>query len=382
MRHARQLADQPIAALAFAAAGAPARGLAERLAERRGAGEAPGGEGRLALYVAAADCSLTVLEAGSGEPLGRDAWLRPRTADSAVALLALDAAGEPLPPPAAPLPLPWARGSPGARALAGRPLHECHRCRRPRPGVMQRPLFGQSPGVKASSLCADVAGPPRADDAAAGAEAAALADGAGDSPPGPAGAPAGPAAALAAGAFAARTHSGPLPPVQPALPASPSLPQPAGGARRKPARSRRCAPPRPCAPPGALLRAGAHARMGGRAGAPPAARVRGVSLGDEDEGELLAAAVAAAEAQAPARTRKGFGLLMGRAKRAGEPAADNGAPAASPRLPAVRARPGPRALSEPRACMHRRAGRPPARRSPQRCAGCAGGHGPLGASGL
>jgi len=146
VRHVRQLADQPIAALAFAAAGAPARGLAGRLAERRGAGEAPGGDARLALYVAAADCSLTVLEAGSGEPLGRDAWLRPRTADSAVALLALDAAGEPLPPPAALLPLPWACGSLGARMPAGRPPPECFRCRQPRPAAMQRPLFGPEPG--------------------------------------------------------------------------------------------------------------------------------------------------------------------------------------------------------------------------------------------
>jgi len=67
--------------------------------------------------------------------------------------------------------------------------------------------------------------------------------------------------------------------------------------------------------------------------------MRRTSSGDEDETDLLAAAVAAVEAQAPARARKGFGLLMGRARRAGEPAADNGAPAASPRLPMVRARP-------------------------------------------
>ncbi|KAK9818994.1 hypothetical protein WJX81_004841 [Elliptochloris bilobata] len=121
---ARQLADQPIAALAFAAAAAPPRGLAERLAERRREGEGAGErEARLALYVAAADCSLAVIDARSGEPLGRDAWLRPRATDSALALLPLDAASELLPPPAAPLPLAWARsslddGGAGARSEA------------------------------------------------------------------------------------------------------------------------------------------------------------------------------------------------------------------------------------------------------------------------
>ena len=116
VRLTRQLADQPIVALAFAAVAAPSRGLAERLSERRCEGE---GErkrersARLALYVAAADCSLAVADARSGEPLGRDAWLRPKAADSALALLPLDGAGEPLPPPSAPLPLAWARVSVG-----------------------------------------------------------------------------------------------------------------------------------------------------------------------------------------------------------------------------------------------------------------------------
>lgn len=115
MRYSRQLADQPIAALAFGSAAAPPRGLAERLSERRLQGEAPGErEARLALYVAAADCSMAAIEAASGEPLGRDAWLRPRATDSALALLPLNAAGEPLPPPSAPLLLAWAHGSLGA----------------------------------------------------------------------------------------------------------------------------------------------------------------------------------------------------------------------------------------------------------------------------
>lgn len=109
VRFHRQLADQPIVALSFAATAAPSRGLAERLAERRREGEGAGErDARLALYVAAADCSLAVVDARSGEPLGRDAWLRPKATDSALALLPLDGAGEPLPPPTAPLPLPWA----------------------------------------------------------------------------------------------------------------------------------------------------------------------------------------------------------------------------------------------------------------------------------
>ena len=123
MRFHRQLADQPIVALAFAAAAAPSRGLAERLAERRREGEGAGErEAQLALYVAAADCSLAVVDARSGEPLGRDAWLRPKATDSALALLPLDGAGEPLPPPAAPLPLAWAcppTGAPWHASLAG-----------------------------------------------------------------------------------------------------------------------------------------------------------------------------------------------------------------------------------------------------------------------
>ncbi len=75
---------------------------------------------RLSLYVGTADCALTVLDARHGEPLGigRDTWLRPKHADSALSLLLLDAAGCPLQAPAGPGLLPWAGNSRAAAAAA------------------------------------------------------------------------------------------------------------------------------------------------------------------------------------------------------------------------------------------------------------------------
>lgn len=70
-----------------------------------------------------ADCALTVLDARHGEPLGigRDTWLRPKHADSALGLTLLDAAGCPLRAPAGPGLLPWA-GNTRAAAAAAAPV--------------------------------------------------------------------------------------------------------------------------------------------------------------------------------------------------------------------------------------------------------------------
>ena len=69
---------------------------------------------RLALYVATQACCLTVLDARHGEPLGtgKDAWLRPKHSDAALALVLLDAAGAPVQAPPGPCALPWVGNAP------------------------------------------------------------------------------------------------------------------------------------------------------------------------------------------------------------------------------------------------------------------------------
>ncbi len=62
----------------------------------------------------AADCSLIVLDARSGKPINsssKEAWLRPRHADSALGMFLLNAAGLPACPPPADCVLPWAQNT-------------------------------------------------------------------------------------------------------------------------------------------------------------------------------------------------------------------------------------------------------------------------------
>ncbi|KAK9908560.1 hypothetical protein WJX75_009693 [Coccomyxa subellipsoidea] len=118
----KHLSDQPIATAAFGLHSfMPTKTSSER---RRGepSSEAPV-EARLSLYVGTADCALTVLDVRHGEPLGigRDTWLRPKHADSALGLTLLDAAGCPLRAPAGPGLLPWA-GNTRAAAAAAAPV--------------------------------------------------------------------------------------------------------------------------------------------------------------------------------------------------------------------------------------------------------------------
>ncbi len=62
----------------------------------------------------AADCSLVLLDARSGKPLnsgGKDPWLRPRHADSALGMFLLNAAGLPACVPPGDCVLPWAQNT-------------------------------------------------------------------------------------------------------------------------------------------------------------------------------------------------------------------------------------------------------------------------------
>lgn len=111
----KHLCDQPIASVAFGLHNfVTVKSSSER---KRGSSDTPA-ESRLSLYVGTADCALTLLDARHGEPagIGRETWLRPKHADSAVGMALLDAAGCPLLPPAGPALLPWAGNTPAAAA--------------------------------------------------------------------------------------------------------------------------------------------------------------------------------------------------------------------------------------------------------------------------
>lgn len=81
---------------------------------------------RLALYVATQACCLTVLDARHGEPLGigKDAWLRPKHVDAALALVLLDAAGAPVQALPGPCALPWAGNAIAPKQPAAKADHQ------------------------------------------------------------------------------------------------------------------------------------------------------------------------------------------------------------------------------------------------------------------